>query len=263
MSNDAINWAYEQEGLSGVEKSVLVCLSNRERQGTCYPSQESIARDTSFTSRSVRSAITELTKSGLITIIKVGHKTVCTTYQVNFNVEARSAYEDSKPETPSTLEEPKPEARSAITGRTFHHKRKDVPTNPNITVIEPIMRDPKQSSITNQLSEEEQELINEFNTFCKTYGQVFPPNPDLDKKALRRILTDSRGTRPFTIQDIRDIGRFLWADHKACKDGNRDHFWLGTNICTFADLVKLTTGKVPYYIKLTKLVEAYREKYKL
>lgn len=60
-------WAFQQDGLTGTEKFVLVALADRVNEdGECWPSIERVARDTSFGERTVKRAIARLVALGLI-----------------------------------------------------------------------------------------------------------------------------------------------------------------------------------------------------
>lgn len=66
VSNQAITWAYRQDAASSA-KFVLVTLADfADEAGTCFPSQERLARLTGLSVRSVRRAVEELEGLGLL-----------------------------------------------------------------------------------------------------------------------------------------------------------------------------------------------------
>ena len=67
MSNDAMNWAYDQEAGSTLNKAVLVRLGNQaNRAGQCWPSVEHLAATIEASRRSVIRSINELQRRGLV-----------------------------------------------------------------------------------------------------------------------------------------------------------------------------------------------------
>lgn len=67
MSNEAIDWAYRQDGLSGTSKSILVALANKaDTDHSCYPGQKMIAELTGLAERTVRKRLADLELGGLL-----------------------------------------------------------------------------------------------------------------------------------------------------------------------------------------------------
>lgn len=67
MSNEAINWAYQQEGIGAGAKFVLVALADyADQDWSCYPSQERLASMTEQGVRTVRRHLADLEALGLI-----------------------------------------------------------------------------------------------------------------------------------------------------------------------------------------------------
>ena len=68
MSIAGIQWAYGVEGLSAPARAVLVALGwMADERDECWPSQSTLARMTSLTDRTVRTALAALEADGLIT----------------------------------------------------------------------------------------------------------------------------------------------------------------------------------------------------
>lgn len=68
MSNDALNWAVSQR-ITSTQKLVLIVLANRADGGwRCWPSIETLAKESSLTERSVYRTIKELVHSRLILV---------------------------------------------------------------------------------------------------------------------------------------------------------------------------------------------------
>ena len=68
MSNEAINWAYRQDGLSCGAKFVLVALADfADHEWSCFPSQERLAHMTGQSVRSVHNHLKTLTEAGYVT----------------------------------------------------------------------------------------------------------------------------------------------------------------------------------------------------
>lgn len=68
MSIAGIRWAYGVEGLSAPARAVLVALGYMANErDECWPSQSTLARMTSLTDRTVRTALAALEADGLIT----------------------------------------------------------------------------------------------------------------------------------------------------------------------------------------------------
>ena len=66
MSNEAINWALEQD-IHGPAKPVLLVLANRaDSNGYCWPAHSLIAKDSGFSPTTVRNALGKLREEGLI-----------------------------------------------------------------------------------------------------------------------------------------------------------------------------------------------------
>src|SRR5262245_40961726 len=67
MSNEAINWAIEQE-LPAMQKYVLFVLANRAhpRTGCCNPSLTRLEQDTGLTRRAITKILTKLEEAGMI-----------------------------------------------------------------------------------------------------------------------------------------------------------------------------------------------------
>jgi len=67
MSIQAISWAIEQRTGSPSRKSVLIALANyADKEGRCYPGQQTIAEDAELGVRSVRRCLVELEDAGFI-----------------------------------------------------------------------------------------------------------------------------------------------------------------------------------------------------
>ena len=67
MSVQAVGWALKLD-IPAATKFVLVALCNyADDKGRCWPSQESLARDTSMSDRTVRRHVKQLEEAGLIT----------------------------------------------------------------------------------------------------------------------------------------------------------------------------------------------------
>ena len=68
MSNEAINWAYRQDGLSCGAKFVLVALADfADHEWSCFPSQERLASMTGQSVRTVHTHLKTLTELGYVT----------------------------------------------------------------------------------------------------------------------------------------------------------------------------------------------------
>lgn len=68
MSNEALTWAYRQVTGSTCRKAVLVALADKaDENHSCYPSQAALAKLTEQSVRSVRKALVELERLGLVT----------------------------------------------------------------------------------------------------------------------------------------------------------------------------------------------------
>lgn len=67
MSVQAITWAYNQDGLNGTQKFVLVTLANRaDEEWSCFPSLDYLEIDTGLGERAIRNALDHLEKHGFI-----------------------------------------------------------------------------------------------------------------------------------------------------------------------------------------------------
>jgi DNA-binding MarR family transcriptional regulator len=72
MSMAAFKWAKKQKNLSHPQKSVLICIADflNEEKGFAWPSQKTIASETSLHRATVHRACIGLYKKGLITWTK-------------------------------------------------------------------------------------------------------------------------------------------------------------------------------------------------
>lgn len=67
MSGRAVGWAFDREGLSPAQKLVLVALAdNASDDGTCWPSQRTLATKTGLANRTVRYALQALEERGIV-----------------------------------------------------------------------------------------------------------------------------------------------------------------------------------------------------
>lgn len=67
MSNEALTWAFKQDGLPSSAKFVLVVLADKANQShRCFPGQKMIAEMTGQTDRSVRRQMVILEEAGLL-----------------------------------------------------------------------------------------------------------------------------------------------------------------------------------------------------
>ena len=116
MSNEAINWAYQQEGIGAGAKFVLVALADyADQEWSCYPSQERLASMTAQTVRGVRNQIKVLVELGLLVVEERwvdGHRR---TNRYYLNPERRSGTESVIPERGSV---------HTGTGRQFDGERR-------------------------------------------------------------------------------------------------------------------------------------------
>lgn len=69
MSLDAVRWAKHQTTGSAPRKAVLLALADRHHAetGACFPSVETIAKDTELSERTVRRALDDLAEAGFVT----------------------------------------------------------------------------------------------------------------------------------------------------------------------------------------------------
>lgn len=133
MSVAWLNWAFEVEGLKPSEKAVLICLANHaDEYGYCYPSQERLARHTSLTTRSIRTACDGLEAKGVIERRREQARTnnyIRYTYDL---IKQDVASDDKLPENSSgglDKSAKLPENSSETTGNSFRNHRKDFPLN--------------------------------------------------------------------------------------------------------------------------------------
>lgn len=67
MSNDALSWAFNLQGISPTDKHVLLNLADfADEVGSCYPSRKTIARRTGLSTRTVERALESLQTQGLL-----------------------------------------------------------------------------------------------------------------------------------------------------------------------------------------------------
>lgn len=68
MAFDAIQWAYEQNGLGGTTKFVLVTLSKHSGMDRrCWPSQRLLTQECDLSERTIQASLNRLQNAGLIT----------------------------------------------------------------------------------------------------------------------------------------------------------------------------------------------------
>lgn len=141
MSNQILNRAWAVRGLSGTEKLVLIRLADRANdRGICFPGQTSLAEDCCVTTRTVRDALAALVESGHLRITVPATFSTPATYQVT-PVASSTPPEAVSGGTSDSAEE----NGSGPSGTPFRSPpengsgplRKELPTNPNITPIEP------------------------------------------------------------------------------------------------------------------------------
>lgn len=137
MSNYHLNRAWCVEDLSGTEKLVLVRLADRaDRDGLCYPGQTSVAKECCLTPRTVRDALHSLVSKGHLEIAVPPTFSSPATYRVT----PRPPEGDSGGESSSTGE-----TGSVPSGKALRSPpeagsgplRKELPPNPQLTLIEP------------------------------------------------------------------------------------------------------------------------------
>ena len=129
MSHEATNWAAGVRNIPAIAKLVLLRLADRaDANGISYPSQSLLAAECCITERSVRNAIQELIRHGLVEIDRPSTPGGSTTrYRLTFATpEPRSGGEPHSGEEGHSGEEP----RSQKGGTTFRPPRKDVPVTP-------------------------------------------------------------------------------------------------------------------------------------
>lgn len=141
MSNQILNRAWAVRGLSGTEKLVLIRLADRANdRGICFPGQTSLAEDCCVTTRTVRDALAALVESGHLRITVPATFSTPATYQVT------PVASSTPPEAVSGgASDSAEENGSGPSGTPFRSPpesgsgplRKELPTNPNITPIEP------------------------------------------------------------------------------------------------------------------------------
>lgn len=73
MSFDWYKWAKKQKNLKPPEKAVLVCIADyyNDEKGCAWPSQETLAEDTSYNRATIHRACKSLKKKGLLSWYKV------------------------------------------------------------------------------------------------------------------------------------------------------------------------------------------------
>ena len=129
MSHEATNWAAGVRNIPAIAKLVLLRLADRaDANGISYPSQSLLAAECCVTERSVRNAIQELIRHGLVKIDRPSTPGGSTTrYRMTFATpEPRSGGEPHSGEEGHSGEEPRSQKR----GTTFRPPRKDVPVTP-------------------------------------------------------------------------------------------------------------------------------------
>ena len=129
MSHQATNWAAELRGIPPMAKLVLLRLADRaDESGICYPSQRRLAAECGITERTVRNAIQELIRTGIVEIDRPSTPAGSPTrYRMTFATpEPRSGGEPPSGEEGHSGEEP----RSQKGGTTFRPARNHVPVTP-------------------------------------------------------------------------------------------------------------------------------------
>lgn len=137
MSNAGLNLAWAVRGLTGTEKVVLARLADRaDASGVCYPGQTSLADDCCLTTRTVRDALGSLIEAQHLQVIVPATFSTPATYRVTPRTpEGASGGERGSGE----------ENGSAPSGKSFRSPpegnsgplRKELPPNPQLTLIEP------------------------------------------------------------------------------------------------------------------------------
>lgn len=157
MTIEALNWAFARHDIRGSARAVLLVLANRaDAGGVCWPSQETIALESGFSDRTVRTALAELADLGAIEFVRSG------TYRICREAENSSGRNYLEAENSSGVKSSADRKISHLTGKSRRSNRKNFPTNPKEPTIEPKV-----------LSRSEPELLLE--------GEPVPRKPKTDQ----------------------------------------------------------------------------------
>ena len=140
MSNEAVNAIRDMSLGSPPAKFVLWILADRaDKDMRCFPSIESIAKETNYAEKTVRRAIAELEEAGLVHVERTPGRG--STYTVT-PVRVTAVRESPRSERPRSESPPTPVRESTHPGQSDRTPRSERPPNHQGTTTEPPVEPP-------------------------------------------------------------------------------------------------------------------------